>query len=305
MPLFMALCGFFAKGSVHLSVRDFTFRKFKQLLLPAVIFVIISALFKNWGGVFNLCRQLFHSFWFLKSAFICYVFYYIATRINTISKKTPLGYILTIIVTQVIGVFQINIMYPCFLFGVAMQHFHPTIHKYAVKITIYSFSAFLVMLLFFDSSFWSFRSVVNYYVIPTNILSTPQYWYVTGYKLIIGMIGTLAFFNLFECIFSKSNENSKFSKMTVSIGKQTLGIYILQSYILENWLASSVNFDMIPTTMFYLLVVPFISMSVLLACSLIIRLTQYLPVAPLLLFNQPQIKAKQHNKEICLNKNPE
>lgn len=121
MPLFMTLCGYFAWGSTKLTVAKFIKKKFYQLILPAFLFVGIETIFKNWGGYKSVCLSAFWSFWFLKCAFICYCLFYIATRLNRLWPKYGIGFILTIIISQFVGMFLIDMMYPCFVLGAIIQ----------------------------------------------------------------------------------------------------------------------------------------------------------------------------------------
>lgn len=75
MPLFMAICGYFAWNTAKLSPANFIKKKFIQLLLPAFLYILIQICFiRPWGGierllycslqclVFKKCFYLFLSF---------------------------------------------------------------------------------------------------------------------------------------------------------------------------------------------------------------------------------------------------
>lgn len=285
MPLFMTLCGYFAWGSTKLTVAKFIKKKFYQLILPAFLFVGIETIFKNWGGYKSACLSAFWSFWFLKCAFICYCLFYIATRLNRLWPKYNIGFILTIIISQFVGMFLIDMMYPCFVLGAIIQRNKEAISRNLLKYTMIPGIVFLTMLIFFDASFWNYSYTFTLAIIPEELITSPDYWWIHFYKLIIGIAGTLFFFGLFELLFAKNNGGSRLMNWLSIIGQLTLGIYILQSYILENWLASTLNFDEINPYVFNLIYCPIISLGVLLACVIIIKATTYIPYASRLLFN--------------------
>ncbi len=181
--------------------------------------------------------------------------------------------------------FLIDMMYPCFVLGAIIQRNRKILSRNLLKYTIISGILFFTMLIFFDASFWNYNYTFTFAIVPKELITSPNYWWVHFYKLMIGIAGTLFFFSLFELLFAHNDGNSRMINGMSIIGQMTLGIYILQTYILERWLASSINFDETNPYIFNLIYCPTISIGVLMVCVIIIKTSTYIPYASKLLFN--------------------
>lgn len=277
MPLFMALSGFFAVRLSERSVIKVFRDKLRQLILPiislSIIFFILRQICKLTGKYENVWFVNIYpenGFWFLKSAFICSITYFIISK----SKKfyIPL-LILTLILSQYFNGYlryQLDVMYPSFILGVYINKKLNWIVSNSKLIISISGIIFLVMLFFWDASFWKFP---YFHDIETGKLSfenTSLILFRRLYRIIIGLAGTLFFISLFE-FFSHYFVSSKISDKIIKFGRLTLGIYIFQIFLLEELLRNYLNFDGTNFITFNFVIAPLISIAVLLVCVFIIQ----------------------------------
>lgn len=119
MPLFMSLSGLFAYKSYRLSVKQYLLKRSREVLLPCVSWSIIILVFlliltAN-NQSFSLQSFVVNSLWFLKSVFVCGVLGLIAFK----PQRHRIRWILvSLILSQCCLIWNVFIMYPCFLFGI-------------------------------------------------------------------------------------------------------------------------------------------------------------------------------------------
>lgn len=249
MPLFMSLVGFFASSLLDMNVIEMSKKKFRQLLMPAltngVIFLFLGY-YHGGGGTYITC------FWFLKSAFICCILFYVSCKYT---KSIYIGIVISLIISYFISIFQVRLMYPDFILGYFISKHYITLKRHAGWSTIFSGLVFLIMLIYWDESFWIYGE-------------KPHIWYFS-YRLFIGMAGTVFFISLFEYILPQI-KLGKIGTYISKWGTYTLGIYILQTFILEIVLAHFIKFDRSNFYIFNFVIAPCISFLVLLICVAII-----------------------------------
>lgn len=123
------------------------------------------------------------------------------------------------------------------------------------------------MLLFWDADFWLFPMRKISIGLQDNI----EYYYYIGYRIIIGLFGTLFFISLFIYIFSKIKLSNHIINI-ISFGQDTLGIYLLQTFLLEIILPEIMNLDYLNFILFNFIVTPVISFLILIICLTILNL---------------------------------
>ena len=101
------------------------------------------------------------------------------------------------------------------------------------------------------------------------------------YKIIIGILGALSFLMLFVVDL----KNVRLMSLVSKYGQLTLGIYILQSLILERFIGRIVCFDMASFPFIYI-VSPLMSVLVVCACVVIIRIIQRFKLAKLVFLGE-------------------
>ena len=269
MPLFALLSGMFFKASM--DFKSFVKKKFNQLLIPyfaevVIVFFVIRPML-SWINNSNVdvfsFRYFFNSFaywgaWFLRALFICFLVAYISVRM---SRGYKLGAFVSIILIH--GVFWLGIipnkqqalngfffLYPFFWMGWFLRFYEESVIKYSKQLLLVIPISYIFLL-----SFWN-SGVDSFYYMNTNIFHKGVEE-ITGFKIIwetmyrffVGALGSLSFVLLFrfsceaDIIRIHNGFDGKMSmvnfspilKLCTNIGKCTLGIYILQSIVFDNW----------------------------------------------------------------------
>lgn len=281
LPLFMTIAGFFCISSMNLDTFTFLKKKGTQLLLPCIIWSIILygiIWFMNTlldaSLSYNPFFVFFKHFWFLKSLFVCYVIAYIGFRVT---NKLSNFIILTILIAHISTTHQIPIMYLCFLSGFLLRiHFNDFITHYKI-ITFISFIIFISILIISTGKLppngINFIDLIRFHTIAPPLIIYYE-------KILISISASIFFIGFMYGLSQKLSVKIFLQKSYLTkIGKHTLGIYILQSIILETILAeyikidtwrgifSNLNFDIY-------IVFPIISFIIVLLCTQISILIQ-------------------------------
>ena len=304
MPLFMMISGYFSISSMKLTPFLFIKKKFIQLILPSFSWVIVLNLIpflskthfltqdpSLWlihikGAIGSIIYGFYgpYPFWFLKTCFICYILAYCGGRLR-INKY--LWMCITLIISQRIPHFvNIEVMYPCFIVGLELkdnQRFYSQICRHK----IWLWGLFILMLCFWDQFFWGYDGVIKNFIINSiHIYNTYLLVIISRiYRLTIGIIGSLAFIGLI-CSLLPQNKNSKLITLCSSWGQYTLGIYILQSILLETIMAKYINLDNLNFYIFNFAVAPIISLLVLTSCVYIIKIMSKSKILSLLFYGK-------------------
>ena len=106
--------------------------------------------------------------WFLKSAFICEVVFLSCCVIRKISV---ICVVLTLVLSQYVCIFNINIMYPCFIAGVLVRIYYDGFKRHALWMLVVSGAVWLTMLVAWDATYWDVPEVRNRWFV--NILDVP------------------------------------------------------------------------------------------------------------------------------------
>lgn len=260
MPLFMMISGYFVSSSLKRGFMSSIATKARQLLLPFVSSSLAmtiglciftgSDFWKELDSSFTFC------FWFLKTTFLCFLLARIA---YSFGKHKILAFIITLIYSQTqfipfsIHFLHINTLYPCFLVGILLKEHWNKVQAKAKTITTITGILFFTMLLFWSKEFWQPSSSNNFYLI-----------YLKLYKIVIGISGSIFFITLFHQ-YLKGCKNETIKKIC-QYGEYTIGVYILQTFILETIMCRYVNFDNVNCWVFNLAIAPALSVVILALC---------------------------------------
>jgi uncharacterized membrane protein YeiB len=147
------------------------------------------------------------------------------------------------------------------------------------------------MLCFWDSSFWTHDG--SYRDMMISLLHTNNSFIINNafglYRLTIGVIGSLAFIGLF-CSLIPQEKNNKIVLLCGSWGQYTLGVYILQSIILETYMAKYICLDNMNFFVFNFIVAPLLSFIILVLCVYIIKLMSKSPTVSFIFFGNSKTK---------------
>lgn len=256
MPLFMIISGYFSTSSMKLPVVPFLTKKFIQLLLPCISWgilwwikdPIISIFHHEYHlHLFKLTTIVINNFWFLKSLFFCYFLYYISNIFTGRKRQTLL--VTICFISLFITKYNINFMYPCFITGIFIKKYI-NIEKFNLysspKKSITILIVFIFLLLFWDYRYLKY-DLSGFYssLINKNIQMISEYFYILFYRILIGISGGISFILIFNTIFNRPRKN-QFYSYCCECGTYTLGIYILQYFLLERFMVKFICLDRYP-----------------------------------------------------------
>lgn len=158
-------------------------------------------------------------------------------------------------------------MYPAFLVGGLIYIYHDRFQYSARWIIPVCGFVWIVCNVFLDGE--AYRSMVpGPQQIPQSV-GLKVAWRL--YKYVMGLCGAVAFMALFEVIFAKPKSGRMIS-VSAEWGKMTLGIYVIQAWVLETALAHFVKFDGVPDSLFDFVISPLVALAVMAVCVCVIRL---------------------------------
>ena len=292
MPLFMMISGYFSTSSMSLPPLLFIKKKFRQLLLPVLSWVIVMRMvrlfihtqFFTEDNTLLYIKEAFcriisgccgpSPFWFIKTCFFCYLLAYLGSNL----KNKNIWMFLTFTLSQCITFIpNLAILYPCFLIGIILKDYQK-FYYYICHNYLWCLGVFLLMLCFWDKFFWGFDGSLKTIVI--NYFHTNNSFFLAIisrlYQITIGIVGSLSLIGLF-CSLVPQEKTNKLILLCCNWGKYTLGIYILQSLILETFLARYILLDNLNFYVFNFIIAPMLSAFILTLCVYIIKLISKSP----------------------------
>ena len=280
MPLFMMITGFFFVKTLRDGFIETMVKKARQLLLPVISWGAIWMFLRmcdgqSWKVIYDIWIGN-NGFWFLKSAFICSLIGYFVFCNKT--ANLLIGGIFTLLISQFITRFQIDFMYPCFFAGGLLALKDATCTK-VQKLIIPAAVLFIALLIFLNADLYKAAKLAQLsaiYKIGAEGIALRLYLIAMG---VSGAIFFVAIFNK----YLNSNADSKVLHIISDIGGYTLGIYIIQSIILEWALAKFINFDSFSPLTFNFIIVPLLSIAILIPIYLILRTIKKVPYLSFLL----------------------
>lgn len=288
MPLFMFLCGFFFRSSLNKPFGKMLGVKFRQLGIPSITAFAMTAIIMVCMGtdsLFDLCSLSFAGFmnsvWFLKCVLFCYIVMYPLCK--WLKNDLVAGAVATLAVIFIPGteIVNFNFMLPMFCLGMICGNHLDTIERYRKILTAVSVAVFFVLLFF-----WSGRMTV--YMVPTHIIDISSGQFdmdnlcLTVYRLAIGIFGSMTFFLLAEPVWSVI-QGCRLSGMLSGVGTATLGIYFLQTFLLEIFIHSLHLFIPMPWSC---VAAPLIAILELAVCYLLVLLIRRTRVLRLLMLGE-------------------
>lgn len=275
MPLFMFLSGFFScKEQIDKKIAWVGVKKrFSQLIIPCIIatflHLLLLAILMNDVSIITQPttwrNELYNTLWFLKSLFICYVIY-VTISLFPMSLKIVVT-LLFLLMIPFVGYFRLSLMLPSFLFGVFARKYD-IFQKTNVMILFISAPLFLTCL-----HYWSADSLIQtraslHGLLNGNFSSFFHYLYV----LLTGFSGTLLCCSFYYWLIGRIG-NSVVVQRISTFGRYTLGIYIIQTFLLETILSFYVKLDIIFSPVICnTIIIPILSFGILISCILLVKL---------------------------------
>lgn len=254
MPLFMMVSGLFATKSMNLTFKDVVIKKFQQLIVPFIAGCFLILIETICIGSFIGFGVFFTHYWFLKSLFICYLLLWIGIYIIRLvsnangynNRQYLMGGGISLIISQFVLVYNVNIMFPAFLLGFIIAIFGKLniVNNKIVAIGSLSIYAIIYLLL---------ENIEITIPILTNCM-----------KIIRGLAGACFIVVSFNAL-NRVLVNSRVTHIVSEIGQNTLGIYVLQTIVLEiaiaHYIGNSVAID--SSYIFPLIMAPLLAIIVL------------------------------------------
>lgn len=262
MPLFMLLAGYFSANIFQKNWKDVLYGKFKQLVLPCIIwggvtFILMKSI--NHGNTIQTLEIIFFdNLWFLKSLFFC-IFMYRFAGFNAFIL------ILSLAISQILP-FKLPQMYPCFICGVLLRKID-FLNRLNNKSSILLIVLFTTLYVFFDSSYLdsNLRDAV-YKVLNGELSPFVNELWKRFFRLLVGVVGALTIISSTKTIFQVMS-NKQFGNRLARYGSQTQAIYIIHGPIMIFILGAYLGMDMLSYHIYSFVFCPVISF-LLLAFSL-------------------------------------
>lgn len=230
MPLFIFISGFFSQKLYSRSFLSFISKQIKHLILPNFIWATLALIIlvpigiKSFVWNINSFISLYTDFWFLWTVFISSIIYYICCKVYY-----KLRYVMAAIMAIFIYFFLIYspplairtlslpffitmlpYMYPIYILGILYKDYKEMVDKYFRVLMIVSTVGYIGLLCYV---------LLHHYSISNVRVSLRFSLYVTG---------CIFYFYSWLYVFKQLNLNV--IKLEL-IGRQTLGIYIIQHVI--------------------------------------------------------------------------
>lgn len=279
MPLFMMISGFFSVKTGDSFVK-YASKKFRQLVWPALTFGVIfifSYFYLANNGAGNIFSTYAACYWFLKSAFLCTLVYFAATRFP--SRKA--GYAVTLAVSLFMHWYNVNLMYPAFLTGVALSRHREALEKNAMWIAAAAGVVFAVIFTKVNGEVIAESSLKILKCLREGgpeVLGIQAARYAC--KVVLGLSGSLCVIGLFVAA-AKRLPSTRAGRILGSWGMLTLGVYLLQAVLLEQLMMKTVNLAWMSPGVFNYVATPLVAAGVTLVCIVI---TKALKLSPWLSF---------------------
>lgn len=268
MPVFMALSGFF---SCSMNQRPFSenFKlRFKQLIMPSLIGGVFVVIFIDYySGSSSRIGGLLFSFWFLKSLFICSILWTILQKF----RYKIFFSILIAIVLQFINLYKLDLMWPSYLCGVFLRSIYKEkiIPNIGIITILFGF-LFLICELNWNVGMYGHKPYTFDYAITHSVSDNTYMLGIKIWRLVIGIIGIIFFICLFELI-NKFNFIHNYMNKISFLGKETLGIYIIQFFLIEMILGNYIKFNNQSFISYNFIIIPLCTLTIFFLSVIIIN----------------------------------
>ena len=275
MPLFMLVCGYFSTRSLEIPIKFLLEKKSRQLLLPVISCTIMTVCL--FGG--GIRMEIIGCVWFLKNLFICYL---IARFVKYVNMPVEITLSLSWVILLIIpygGTLMINYLYFYFCVGYL-------IHKHLDYLQIYKVLLFSISLVFFIVAL-----CLNWTNPPEkvdiNLLMYSPFKFVV--QVFVGLSGSIIVIGVCELIyklFGKWQRVGKVLSYFSTIGRYTLGIYVVQTFIIERIITVYIKLNeaIISPTFTDFIFIPLIGSALCLVCYYLVRLTQPIKIINILFY---------------------
>lgn len=239
MPLFMTISGFFFGNSLNKPLDALLKSKFVQLLLPCAVWsVLFVGLYTGayalayhtlrWPPLFS---ELFR-FWYLKALFAVFFIALFARKILPSDWAACIASVVLVSLIPKMNVCNVSTMLPFFWTGHFLRKYTMNATPSAVgKIAGVCGAVFLAMQAGWNADMTMYRTPI----LLINRAEGCIDWAnaaVVVYRFLIGASGSIAVLTLLR-LAAERWPRSRWTSKCDAIGRETLGIYLLQVWTLE------------------------------------------------------------------------
>ncbi len=270
MPLFMVVSGYFMGKAFAISPLQFLKKRSVQLLLPVLTFSVLFILFHNTIYTHLTGKESINFFtylsggwmWFLKYLFICSVIAYASKKIfRNDALAALLPTILLILLTRT-TIFR---LLPFLWLGYFLHKYNDRLFKRPSVTLINSLICFVFFLIFWKGDYDAAHRIIFF---KEAVSFDVHNFIITLIRLGVGASGSIFFIALFKILMERVKDG-KLWQVCCETGRNTLGIYCVQIYLLEFGLDHIPVVFNFPGAVFAQLIYAVI---VLVLCDLLVRL---------------------------------
>lgn len=258
MPLFMMVGGFFSVSSLRLPLHKLCLKKGLQLLLPCVVWGLLSGRFAP--------VPMFSLFWFLSCLFCCHVLAWTGCRLFPRSHVAACAFSLAVSFLLV-GVFYVNSMFPFFWAGIFASLQRDRWKRAGVGTCGVLWAVFAGLLWFWKSDYTIYFTPLHTFVSHGALRFDPHECSVMLYRLLTGLVGASAVALTVRALYRLAD--ARWVARLGWLGGMTMGIYVLQRFALEELLMMFSPEFSCRTTLW---LAPFVAVAELFLCGAAVRL---------------------------------
>ena len=273
MPLFMVVSGYFASSSLQKSFFPFITKKFIQLILPIIIWAILSFLFIFFTKIGDYHSEIIGIYWFLRTLFACYLATWCVLKCF---RNVYLGFIISTIFFILIpkGSFlQFNWLYIFFWIGLFLKKNNDILLE-GKNSKRYILCLLCSALVFITTYYLKSSLHINSILISFITIKT-MYWSIL-LNFLVALSASLFIILLFSI-------KDKWPPIIKKLGMHTLGIYLVQGLLLERILPVCFQLEIKHSLLSFLVTLLF-SAIILLICNFIVEYSSRIKFINLLFF---------------------
>lgn len=223
MPLFMMICGYFSHHSLMLPLCDILVKKAKQLLLPTMSGILLICVIEFLlNSKVDVVMEIIGGLWFLKTLFICYLIVAVFKQLRLSDAMTCLFSCIILLLIPKGSFLQVNFLLIMFWAGYFLRKYLDWFTRNYQSLTIGGIVLFCIFIyLGYDDA----PEQLTYNYIINN------YWVVI-IQILTGLIGSISVIGASKYVLN-SNRGGRFVYNISILGRYTLGIYVVQSIVIE------------------------------------------------------------------------
>lgn len=278
MSLFMIISGYFAVNIEGETLKKLIVSKFRQLIIPCIslggLIILTDIVFNhlnNWEEGF---KTFVFEIWFLKCLFLCYVVLFISKKIWNFNKL--LAILFVFIAAHATSIYGLSCMLPCFFVGLGFAKYKYYLLNHLTAVLFFTSITYIVLLQWWDYdyakyTFFNFFKFLMALNDPTVARPMLEGLLKEFYRICVGISGAVMILSFILLIFAKLPNVKLLNRLSV-LGQYTLGIYVIQTVLLERIIKSVITFDASSFYYFNFLLAPAISLAVLICCIVLVKL---------------------------------